>query len=274
MFKEKNGRRNEFIIIAFALMVINCAPANRLLSGLIYKSNLTPLNEDKRILFENGIQEKAEKIRLVLDSCIEITQKFYGLPFEKDIYITLSATQKSHVKRCGDYEKSRGMVNWGRVFISPLAFSSNTYKSILVHELTHLHTVEKIGIIRYVNDIPAWFSEGVSVYVSNGAGAESYTDSAAIHWMMDGKHFNPTNKGSILKTSGYISTLPWQVFYRQSKVFVNYLIEIDSSGFKNILKDIEQGAKFRIAFKNRLKKTPEEIFKEFLNDKKGAKNSS
>ena len=252
----------------FMVSTTGCASWNRLLSGLKYKRNVISHEQDKRILFESDAKKNAEKIRLILDSCIEIVTGYYGSPFEKDIYITISATQKNHVRRCGDFEKSRGMANWGRVFISPLAFTSNTYTSILIHELTHLHTMEKTGIFHYIGDIPAWFSEGLSVYVSNGGGAESFTDSQAIEWILEGRHFNPTNTGSLLKPSGYVSTLTWPMFYRQSELFVKYLMDYDSTSFKCLLRDLEEKKKFNKSFTKRYKAFPAEMFEMFLKEKK------
>lgn len=260
--------------LVFLILTTGCTSGNRLLSGLRYKNNVISHEQDKRILFENDAKENAEKIRLVLDSCIEVVTGFYGSPFEKDIYITISATQKGHVRRCGDFEKSRGMANWGRVFISPLAFSSNTYTSILIHELTHLHTIEKIGIFHYIKTIPAWFSEGLSVYVSSGGGAESFTDSQAIDWILEGKHFDLTNKGSLLKPSGYVSTLPWPMFYKQSELFVKYLSVYDSTNFKILLRDLEQKKNFKKSFVTRYQTLPIEIFEMFLKEKRTARNSS
>ena len=225
--KEKRNMFRLFAAILIIVSIVGCSSTNRLLSSLRYKNDVIKLQTDERILFEKGAEKEAKLISSILDSSIDVVTRFYGSPFTKDIYITVSASQKHFMRRCGGSPKARGMFNWGRIFISPLAFTRDTYEKILVHELAHLHTGEKTGVFHYVSDIPAWFSEGLSVYVSDGGGAESVSDSQAIDWIIEGKHFNPTAKGSLFKPSGYVSTLPWPMFYRQAGLFVKYLSDFD-----------------------------------------------
>lgn len=130
-------------------------------------------------------------------------------------------------------------MNWGRIFIAPSAFKSNTQFAILTHELVHLHTCQKIGIFRFEGNVPAWFSEGLAVLVSNGAGAEMYTDSAGIDWINEGKCFTPTKKGNLLKTSGKNNIfLPSPMFYKQSSLFIAYLQEGNKTAFHGLLMDM------------------------------------
>ncbi len=253
------------LLSLFCINCIGCTSINRGFSYFHYKDNLTPLKTDQRILIEPGLDERGLKISEKLDSAILVVNNYLGTPFSKPIYITLCATQESHVKHCGDYKISSGMMNWSRVFISPLAFERHSEIPILVHELTHLHTCEKIGIFKFIGNIPAWFSEGLAVIVSNGAGAEDYSDSAAIVWINQGKNFTPTKNGNFIKTSAQNDeALPWDMFYRQTSLFVDYLDKSNPIAFKSLIKDIENKIDFNDAFKSNYKKTEQEEFENFL----------
>jgi hypothetical protein len=156
------------------------------------------------------------------------------------------------------------MMNWGRVFIAPSTFESNTEKSILVHELIHLHICQHLGIFKFAGGIPAWFNEGLAVMISGGAGAEEYSDSAAISWINNDKCFTPTKNGNVIKTSGRNdSQLPWDMFYRQTSLFVKFLYESNPDAFQLLLKDIENGNKFENAFELNYRNNIQEAFDTF-----------
>lgn len=267
-----------FILIAICTTCIGCASLNRGFSYFRCKDNLTPLKTDKRLLVEPGLDDKGMMISSKLDSAIALVDSFFDNPFAKPIFITLCVTQKSHARHCGDYENSRGMMNWSRIFISPLAFETKTENSVLVHELTHLHTCQKIGIFRFIGNIPAWFYEGIAVVVSNGAGAEIYSDSAAIDWINKDKCFTPTKNGNLIATSGRNDfALPFHMFYRQSSLFVLYLMESNHKAFISLLSDIENKQDFSKSFEKNFGKTPKEELKLFqieLKTKSMSKKSS
>lgn len=107
--------------------------------------------------------------------------------------------------------------------------------------------------------------------MSDGGGAESVSDSQAVEWIIEGKHFNPTAKGSLFKPSGYVSNLPWPMFYRQSGLFVKYLSDFDEVSFKALLTDLESKEKFKAAFVKRFNVTPDEMFASFLEQKRAAR---
>jgi hypothetical protein len=265
------------LLIIICINCFGCASVNRGLSYFHYNENLKALKTDKRILIEQGIDEKGSIISAKLDSAIQLVESTFGSPFSKPIFVTLCKTQKSHVKHCGDYLISSGMMNWGRVFISPLAFERKSEIPVLVHELTHLHTCQRIGIFRFIGNIPAWFTDGLAVVVSNGAGAEDYSDSMAIDWINTGKCFSPERQGNFLKTSaGNEPTLPWDMFYRQSSLFVKYLMSTNPKAFQMLLTDIENSKDFRKSFELNYHKSIQTEMNEFKDSlkKEGAAKKS
>ena len=266
------------LLLGVCICFFGCSAINRGLSYFHYKDNLTALKSDKRILIEPGLNERGMIISSKLDSAISLVVSVFGSNFSNPIYITLCKTQESHVKHCGDYMISSGMMNWGRVFISPLAFERKSEIPVLVHELTHLHTCQRIGIFKFIGNIPAWFTDGLAVVVSNGAGAEDFSDSIAIEWINNGKCFSPVRNGNFIKTSaGNEPALPWDMFYRQSSLFVKYLMDSNPKAFQLMLTDIENDKDFEKSFDKNYKnsiQTAMEEFKETLRSKGTAKKSS
>lgn len=110
--KEKWNMFRLFVVILIFVNIVGCSSANRLLSGLRYKKEVISLETDKRILFGKDAQKKAELISDILDSCINVVTEFYGTQFMKDVYITVFATQKHFMRRCGGSPKVSGMVNF------------------------------------------------------------------------------------------------------------------------------------------------------------------
>jgi hypothetical protein len=260
------------------LITVDCTTWHRGMSYFHYSDNLGPLLTDKRVLVEGGDFKNAQIISRNLDSAINMVQTYFNFPFSKPIYISLCSSEKSHIKHCGDYKNSRGMMNWERIFLAPSAFESKTEKSILVHELVHLHTCQRLGTFKFIGNIPAWFSEGLAVMISNGAGAEDFSDSAAIDWINNDKCFSPTKSGNIIKTSGRNdSHLPWEMFYRQSSLFVIYLEKTNPTCFRTFLNDIENKIDFQKAFVKNFNsdiKDKLDIFKEHLKTNKAVKKPS
>jgi hypothetical protein len=244
--RRKGMVRNVILVTMFSVL-FGCSTWNRGVSYFHYKDGLKPLPNDSRVLVEGRDLINAFKISSKLDSSINIVQEFFQTPFSKPIYITVCPTEISFIKHCGGYKNSEAMTNWDRIFMAPLAFQKNREASVLVHELTHLHICLKIGIFKMIGNIPPWFNEGFAVLVSHGAGAEEYSDSAGIDWINNGKCIVPNVKGSFLKPSNN-SKLPWDMFYRQSFLFVSFLRETNRIAFQSFLFDLENKNDFEKAF--------------------------
>jgi hypothetical protein len=115
-------------------------------------------------------------------------------------------------------------------------------------------------IVKMVGNIPPWFNEGLAVVVSHGAGAEEYSDSAAIDWINKGRCIKPNGKGNFLKPSND-TQLPWDMFYQQqSSLFVEFLEKSNPVAFQSVLKDIENKAVYQKSFDNNFKKSIKEEF--------------
>jgi hypothetical protein len=275
--KRKEFKMNKKVIVTLTfLSLLECSAWNRGISYFHYKDDLIALPNDNRVLVDGKNLENAQKISSKIDSSINVVEKAFKSPFSKPIYITICATEKSYIKHSGGYKNSEAMTNWDRIFIAPLSFQKNNETPVLVHELTHLHISQKIGVFKMVGNIPPWFNEGFAVLISHGAGAEEYTDSAAIAWINHGKCITPNVKGNFLSPSND-SQLPWDMFYRQSSLFVSFLREINPEAFQSLLSDIENNIEFEKAFGKNYKKKVDDmfiLFKEDVKYKGMAKKSS
>jgi hypothetical protein len=228
--------------------------------------NLIDYKKDHRIRYEIGAENKAYSLSCKMDSSIKLVEIFFNSKFNKKVAVSVFQTTKSFSEHSGAHPQIRGMTNWSHVFISQLAFNENIEYSILIHELTHLHTFYKIGTFHMIGDLPSWYTEGIATYVSNGAGAEDCTDSLAIEFIKNNKCIKITDKGNLLFPSTCIANLPFDVFYRQSYLFTKYLIKYDSVAFDQLLVDIESGKKFKKYFIKRFSKSPKECFQNFKNN--------
>ncbi len=115
-------------------------------------------------------------------------------------------------------------------------------RRILVHELSHLHIGQQLGIYGYNANQPAWFQEGLAVIVSGGGGAEKVSEEEAAKAILEGKSITPEAHGSFLfKKSAHSYNLEPHMFYRQSGMFVAWLRSRDETRFRTFLLAIEDG---------------------------------
>jgi hypothetical protein len=124
-------------------------------------------------------------------------------------------------------------------------------ESILTHELTHLLLYQVAGPIAYAR-VPAWFREGIAQQVAQGAGASEFVSKPeAARMLLDGKHLDPAEVGSMLTNRtapSYGLTTP--MFYRQALMFVDFLKASNPAAFDKALHDIVGGKDFHDSFKS------------------------
>ena len=160
---------------------------------------------------------------------------------------------------------ARGAVFNEKLFISPRAIETKTLKSILIHELSHLHFHQYVGNRRYVSNIPPWFQEGLAVYVSGGGGAEKVSYEAAKNSILKEKSFKPNHSGSLIfpKTAFSFGLKP-QMFYRQSSMFVSYLSNNYQLEFQEFVAMLFDDVEFKVAFNKAFGKSIDSVWVEFI----------
>ncbi|MBN1984188.1 MAG: hypothetical protein JW795_21850 [Chitinivibrionales bacterium] len=259
--------RKIMIMLGITLLLLglqSCSSTRFLASAFCYDKNLLQYHADDRVMMDRGADTNAACIASVLDSSITVVESFFSAPFIKPIIVTVCGSEESFTRRSGGSGLIIGITNWGRVFINPRVFSNRTATAILIHELTHLHTVQRRGMFRTIYTLPAWFTEGIATVASDGAGAESCPDSIAYHWIHEGRHFmSDVGRSSLSPRIWSGKDLSPHVFFRQSSLFVKYLILKDAIAFRQLVLAIEGGRDFKRSFRNAYDDTPSALFDEF-----------
>lgn len=226
-----------------------------------------PFSADQRILYEPGAEAYAEEVQAILNDAVERVQRRQGV-FPEPVAVFICASQESFNAYVPRGFQARGAVFLGKLFLSPRAFTTNTHAGILVHELSHLQWIQRLGTFSYQINFPVWFQEGFAVFLSNGGGAEPVDPAAARQAILAGETFTPEESGALLiPRTAQSYGLQGQMFYRQSALFVTYLHRRDEAAFRRFLTALQNGTSFADAFTS-FGGTVREMWDQFLTELK------
>ena len=219
---------------------------------------------DSRVFYESGAEAYAEKVASFLSSSIQHVVEWQFRPFQDPVRVYVSGSKENHRKYYGSNARA-GVLN-GKIFLSPMVFEhgDEAAKKYLMHELSHMHLFQPLGTYKWER-IPSWFHEGLATYVSGGGGANLVSQEQAIKYILSGKHFIPhKTEGLIFKRNRSDFNLHHHMFYRQSMIFVSYLVAMDSLKFKKLLRAVEDGKSFSSSVHGAYSKSLDELWLEFL----------
>jgi hypothetical protein len=232
------------VLVVLAVLLAGCS---FVYARLTY--DFLPLPENTQILYEPGAQELAKLVAHNLAAGIAEIEKQQYVPFKNvkalRIYVFNDRQRYSNFSHASIL--TRGSSTMNEVYLSErLREKIDTLPSILVHELSHVHVRQYTGTLKYVRDIPGWFSEGLAVAVSSGGGAENVTAAQAQAAIQKAVSFTPDAAGSIFgaRTAHNYGLEP-HMYYRQASLFVDYLRKSKPESFRTALVDILKGASFR-----------------------------
>ena len=244
----------------------SCSAANGLAHYFKSTSHFRALPVDERVLFEEGGEDFAKTVAMLLPVAVKtVEQEQYGR-FPKGIRVYVCATTESFEELTG--RKARGLAYRGSVFLSPrLLDNPEEVPAYLTHELSHLFMLQYRGLYGFMTT-PPWFNEGLAVYVSKGGGAGNVTEKEAVGSMLSGKVFQPDTAGSLLdflfpKYGSHWGLKP-HMFYRQSSLFVTFLKENNDGSFKELLVSLQGGEPFETAFQKAYGSTTREAWQLFI----------
>jgi len=266
------------IILAGAVLFVRSPIGIALLKS---KKHFKTSDIDKRVRYEPGAEEFADKIARYLPEAVRTVENGHFLPFKKPFKVYVCATQKSLNEFLADPPGAapRGAAALGNVYIGPRAFSFfgyDTHKESLMHELSHLHLSQRSGYFGFGVriKIPVWFIEGLANCIA-GSGGEGIEDKEAIDAILAGKHFVVDEKGSFLRPfHKAFPGLSGPMFHKQDKMFVKYIIDSNPRKYKQFLLEIQNGASFAKSFSTNFGITVSGMFERFKENLKfGASQS-
>ena len=238
-----------------------------------YKStdHFVTLAEDARIRYEPGAKDKAAAVKEILDGSQKNVESLLKAHFKKPIDLYVCASQVSFNGYVFLSKNVKGAVYWGKLFLSPRAFSQGeaALAEVTTHELTHYLFHTYLGEQAHIEHIPLWFREGIAVYVANGGPAytegknvrdvisddekEAYLSGATNAW------FASKNPGDAVGKNG---TANW-LLYRVGALFVHYLHDSQPAQFDRLVQLLLSGSEFTDAVNTAYGKNVELLHKEF-----------
>jgi hypothetical protein len=203
------------------------------------------LTSDSRISYQAGTKELALSVKRIIDQKAAVIAKRQYSPFSKIINVSVLNSEKTAKRFCRS-ARVRGCVVNQRLFITKRAIG--TLSGTILHELSHLHFEQKLGMFRYHSAIPAWFQEGLAVVVSDGGAAEKVTFESVIRALRSDKSITPGDRRSLLfpKKAEQFG-IRNSMFYAQSGIFVKYLQVRDPLKFKGLILRLSRGERFASA---------------------------
>jgi len=180
--------------------------------------------------------------------------------------VYIFSSKERYSKFSGSTPLSRGSAITNEIYISPIIRDRiDTLPGIVTHELSHAHLRQYVGTWRYWTEIPGWFHEGLAVEVSDGGGAEKISDEEAIAAIRSGERFTPREKSGLLghQFANDYDLTP-HLYYRQSNLFVRYLMNQNPEAFKNAYLALIEGSEFSDIWVSEYGKSIPQLWQEFL----------
>ncbi len=236
-----------------------------------YKStdHFLTLETDNRIRYEESAKQNAHYLSGILNESQEAVEHSLNANFEKPVEIYICSSQESFNEYVFLSKNVRGAVYWGKLFLSPGAFTRGSVKRLTTHELTHYLFYTHLGEKAHIEGIPLWFREGVAEFVANG-GAD-YTEGNEVFGRMTHEEreaylsgkldywFFTKNAADAVTKDGVVN---WML-YRVGALFVHFIHDSSSQEFGNLIKHLLSGIEFSEALQKSHGKDTDSLLKEF-----------
>ena len=236
----QNIAMNKPLIVIFVVLLLSgCTSIKAVFAMMRSTEHFVSIKEHPSIKHEKGAESLARLISLYLDSSIHVIERKQG-KFTGSVEVYIPRSIESFSKYCAS-ERPSACVIGHRLFMSPkLLKEKERIPGILTHELSHLQLTQAIGRWNYQTKLPAWFKEGLAVFVSNGAGAENVDEETAISAIINGKSIRPNGGGGLLirKTASSFGLKP-HMFYRQGSMYVRWLYGLGQNKFRELIESLK-----------------------------------
>ena len=236
-----------------------------------YKStdHFLVLQADNRVRYEAPAKQNALILSGFLNDSQHAVEHALHANFKKPVEVYVCASQECFNEYVFLSKNVRGAVYWGKLFLSPGAFSRGSAQRLTTHELTHYLFYTHLGEKAHIEGIPLWFREGIAEFVANG-GAD-YTAGKEVLGLMSHKEreaylsgklnfwFFTQNAVDAVTKDGVVNWL----LYRVGALFVHFIHDSNPQEFDKLIKSLLSGIEFGEALQKSYGKDTESLLKEF-----------
>jgi len=263
------------VVLILAANITGCTLLRTSVAALKPTDHFVPMGTDARVLSEPGAEDVAVVVAADLAAAIATVEREQHRPFAKPVQVYVTRDEESFADFTGMAKQVRGAVII-KVFLSGgLRQEPDRINRILTHELSHLHLGQQLGIYGYNANLPSWFQEGLAVTVSGGGGAEKVSEAEAAKAILAEKGLNPEAAGSFFfKKSAHSYGIEPHMFYRQSGMFVAWLMQLDQERFRSLMLTIEDGGEFSASFSKAFGQNLDTAWQRFIDQLKPQKSAS
>lgn len=256
------------IVMLGLILVINPMLIKAVMAKYKSTNHFLVLESDPRILYEQGSKNNALIVNKILDQRLTTVEEILGYSTMLTPSVYICNTQSSFNEYVYLSENVRGAVFWGKLFLSPRAFSQGSITRLLDHELTHHLFNSYLGEKSHIENIPLWFREGIAVYVANGG--ESFTRNKRLFYLMNKdeisavlnkeveRWFQTSNPSAAVK-KGVVN----RSLYRISAMVVHFMQIKNPAQFNLLMQALISGKKFNVAVQESYGADFEELYDEF-----------
>ena len=242
------------VIVLFVVVALTgCSFGKMAVARTHSRDRFIPTQSNPDVRYDTGSQEMADRIAKAMDHSRHVVEQTHGVAFThaQELFVCHADCFTTFVP----VSKEVAAAQFGNaIFMNDDVIRLReqhrgvSVENFLTHELAHLLLYQRAGPIAYMR-VPSWFREGIAVAVSNGAGAEACTPTEAAQNILEGKHFDPAEVGSLIRdrTAPTYGLRP-SVFYRQAGMFVEYLRGRNPTAFQVALKNVLNGQDFQRSF--------------------------
>lgn len=231
-------------LLLLTLMLSACTATKAVVAMYQDTDDFKAWATDPRVQYQPGAEANARIVANHLDQAIASIEQQQFKAFAKPVEVYVTNSEESFAEYC--VVRAAGCVLNERLFLSAKAeITPDVLPRILTHELSHLQMEQILGMWRWNAKTPAWFREGLAVYVSDSGGAQSVSVAEARQAILEGHTFKPNPRGSLLSPkTAWRFGLKTHMFYRQAGMFVGWLQAQGAGKFQQLLEAIQAGGEF------------------------------
>ena len=274
-----NVKHKKFVIFSVSLAVLffigGLLSQSVFLKAILakYKStdHFVVLGDDQRIRYEKSAEANAIALKPLLHGSQTQVESILHARFKKTIEVYVCSSQTIFNEYVFLSKNVKGAVYWGKLFLSPGAFSQDESRlaELTTHELTHYLFHTHLGEKAHLKNIPLWFREGIAVFVANG-GAD-YIRGGKLLDLISSEEKQAFLSGETdfwfasrnpLDAVSKTGTANW-LLYRVGALFVHFLRDAHPRKFDEMIQFVLAGMEFEAALKVTYGKTTEALLREF-----------